>query len=48
MLANRNADIPMYLEKYEKWKKTANKYKQDIKKGLKTNEEFKNWIEKTR
>lgn len=48
MLANRNPDIPMYLEKYEEWKKTANKYKQDIKNGLKTNEEFKEWIEKTK
>lgn len=48
MLANRNPDISLYLEKYEEWKKTANKYKQDIKNGLKTNEEFKNWIEKTR
>lgn len=48
MLANRNPDIPMYLEKYEEWKKNANKFKQDIKNGLKTNEEFKEWIEKTR
>lgn len=48
MLANRNPDIPMYLERYEQWKNTANKYKQDIKNGLKTNEEFKEWIEKTK
>ena len=48
MLANRNPDIPMYLEKYEQWKKEANKFKQDIKNGLKTEEEFKNWIEKTK
>lgn len=48
MLANRNPDIPMYLEKYEEWKNTANKFKQDIKNGLKTNEEFKEWIEKTK
>lgn len=48
MLANRNPDIPMYLERYEEWKTTANKFKQDIKNGLKTNEEFKEWIEKTK
>ncbi len=48
MLANRNPDIPMYLEKYEKWKNEANEFKKDIKKGLKTEEEFKQWIEETR
>ena len=48
MLANRNPDIPMYLERYEEWKTTANRFKQDIKNGLKTNEEFKEWIEKTK
>lgn len=31
MLANRNPDIPMYLEKYEKWKNEANEFKKDIK-----------------
>ena len=44
MLANRNPDIPIYLEKYEKWKKEANKFKQDIKDGTKTEEEFNNCI----
>ncbi len=48
MLANRNPDIPMYLEKYEKWKNEANKFKKDIKQGLKTEEEFLKWIEETR
>ena len=48
MLANRNPDIPMYLEKYEQWKKEANEFKQDIKLGTKTEEEFKKWIEETR
>lgn len=48
MLANRNPDIPMYLEKYEQWKKEANEFKKDIKLGTKTEEEFKNWIEETR
>ena len=42
MLANRNPDIPMYLEKYERWKEEANKFKDDIKQGLKTQEDFKN------
>lgn len=35
MLANRNPDIPMYLEKYEKWKNEANEFKKDIKLGKK-------------
>lgn len=48
MLANRNPDIPMYLEKYEQWKKEANEFKKNIKQGKKTEEEFKNWIEETR
>ena len=48
MLANRNPDIPMYLEKYEKWKEEANKFKKDIREGLRTQEDFKNWIEETR
>ena len=48
MLANRNPDIPIYLEKYEKWKKEANKFKKDIREGLRTQEDFKNWIEETR
>lgn len=48
MLANRNPDIPMYLEKYEKWKNEANEFKKDIKEGLKTEEEFLKWIEETR
>ena len=34
--------------KYEKWKAEANKFKQDIKKGKKTEKEFKEWIEKTK
>ena len=48
MLANRNPDIPMYLEKYEAWKSEANKYKQDIKSGKKTQEQFKQWLENTK
>lgn len=48
MLANRNPDIPMYLEKYEKWKSEANQFKEDIKSGKKTNDKFKQWLEKTK
>lgn len=48
MLANRNPDIPMYLEKYEQWKKEANEFKKDIKQGKRAEEEFKKWIEETR
>ena len=48
MTANRNPDIPLYLEKYEKWKNEANQFKQDIKSGKKTEEEFKLWLEQTK
>lgn len=48
MLANRNPDIPMYLEKYEAWKSEANQYKKNIKSGKKTKEEFKQWLENTK
>ncbi len=48
MLANRNPDIPMYLEKYEAWKSEANQYKKNIKSGKKTEEEFKQWLENTK
>ena len=48
MLANRNPDIPMYLEKYEKWKAEANQFKKDIKAGIKTQEQFKEGLENTR
>ncbi len=48
MTANRNPDIPLYLEKYEKWKLEANQYKKDIKSGIKTQEQFKEWLEDTR
>lgn len=48
MLANRNPDIPMYLEQYEQWKKEANEFRKKIKNGKSTEEEFKNWIEETR
>lgn len=48
MLANRNPDIPMYLEKYEQWKKEANEFKKDIKQGKRTEDEFKKWIVETR
>ena len=48
MTANRNPDIPLYLEKYEKWKLEANQYKKDIKAGIKTQEQFKEWLEDTR
>ena len=48
MSANRNPDIPMYLEKYEAWKSEANQYKKNIKSGKKTEEEFKQWLENTK
>lgn len=48
MTANRNPDIPLYLEKYEKWKAEANQFKKDIKSGKKTEDEFKQWLENTK
>lgn len=41
MLANINPNIPMYLEKYEKWKEEANNFKKDIRREIKKQEDFK-------
>lgn len=45
MLAKRNPDIPSYKEEYKKWKKDANDFKNDVKNGNKTPEEFEKWLD---
>ena len=40
MMVKRNPDIPSYKTNYEKWKKEAKQFIQDIKSGIKTYDEF--------
>ena len=40
MLVKRYPDIESYKLNFEIWKKEAQKFKDDIKKGLYTNDEF--------
>ena len=44
MMVKRNPDIPSYKINYEKWKKEAKKFVQDIKKEKKTYDEFDKWL----
>ena len=46
MLVKRNPDIKSYKTNYEKWKKEAKQFMQDIKDGKKTYEEFDEWLDK--
>ena len=48
MLVSRNADIPEYKTKYDKWKEKASKFWDNVKKGTKTPEDFEKWIEKNK
>lgn len=48
MLVSRNADIPEYKTKYDKWKEKAGKFWNNVKKGTKTPEDFEKWIEKNK
>lgn len=43
--ANRHANIPSYKKDYENFNKTAKKFKDDIKKGKSTEEEFDKWLD---
>ena len=43
--ANRHADIPSYKKDYDNFNKTAKKFKDDIKKGKSTEEEFDKWLD---
>lgn len=48
MLVSRNADIPEYKTKYDKWKEKASKFWDNVKKGTKTPEDFEKWIDKNK
>ncbi len=44
MQAKRNPDIKMYVDDFENYKKQTKKWKENIKKGKKTNDEFLTWL----
>ena len=48
MNVNRNSDIPGLKEEYEKWKKQAQKFYSEVKKGKKTAKNFDEWLEKNK
>ena len=45
MAVKRNPDIEYYKTNYEKWKKEAKKFINDIKNGKKTYDEFDEWLD---
>ncbi len=46
MMVKRNPDIPSYMINYEKWKREAKKFIQDIKNESKTYDEFNKWLDR--
>lgn len=46
MMVKRNPDIEYYKTNYEKWKKEAKQFINDIKTGKKTYDEFDEWLDK--
>ena len=48
MAVKRNPDIEYYKTNYEKWKKEAKEFINDIKAGKKTYGEFDEWLDKNR
>ena len=46
MMVKRNPDIPSYKTNYEKWKKEAKQFNNDVKAGKKTYDEFDEWLDK--
>ena len=48
MNVNRNSDIPGLKEEYEKWKKQAQKFYSEVKKGKKTAKKFDEWLERNK
>lgn len=46
MAVKRNPDIEYYKTNYEKWKKEAKKFINDIKSGKKSYDEFDEWLDK--
>lgn len=45
MNAKRNSDIDSVQSQYEKWKKETRTFINDIKKGIKTYDEFDKWLD---
>jgi hypothetical protein len=45
MAVKRNPDIEYYKTNYEKWKKEAKQFVNDVKSGKKTYDEFDEWLE---
>ena len=48
MAVKRNPDIEYYKTNYEKWKKEAKKFINDIKSGKKSYDEFDEWFDKSK
>ena len=48
MAVKRNPDIEYYKTNYEKWKKEAKQFINDIKSGKKTYDEFDEWLDKSK
>lgn len=48
MAVKRNPDIEYYKTNYEKWKKEAKKFINDIKSGKKSYDEFDEWLDKSK
>lgn len=48
MAVKRNLDIEYYKTNYEKWKKEAKQFINDIKSGKKTYDEFDEWLDKNK
>lgn len=48
MAVKRNPDIEYYKTNYEKWKKEAKQFINDIKNGKKTYKEFDEWLERNK
>jgi hypothetical protein len=48
MLAKRNPDITEYREGFEQYKASSKQWKSDVKKGIKTDEEYLEWLRKIR
>lgn len=48
MAVKRNPDIEYYKLNYEKWKKDAKQFVNDVKSGKKTYDEFDEWLDKNK
>ena len=48
MYVKRNPDIPLYLENFVKWKDEAKAWKQEVKNGNKTEDDFIEWLKYSR